>query len=45
MKYTRRIERKHLRLRMTIKRLTRKTICFSKLELMHDLVMGLFIHH
>ncbi len=38
-----RIERKHLKLRTRIKRLTRKTICFSKLELMHDLVIGLFI--
>lgn len=41
---TQRIERKHLRLRTRIKRLARKTICFSKLELMHDLVIGLFIN-
>lgn len=33
-----------LRLRTRIKRLTRKTICFSKQELMHDLVIGLFIN-
>lgn len=41
---TQRIERKHLRLRTRIKRLARKTICFSKSELMHDLVIGLFIN-
>lgn len=38
------IEQKHLRLRTRIKRLVRKTICFSKSELMHDLVIGLFIN-
>lgn len=41
---TQRIERKHLSLRTRIKRLLRKTICFSKTELMHDLVIGLFIN-
>jgi insertion element IS1 protein InsB len=41
---TQRIERKHLRLRTRIKRLMRKTICFSKTEKMHDLVIGLFIN-
>lgn len=41
---TQKIERKHLRLRTRIKRLARKTICFSKLDLMHDLVIGLFIN-
>jgi len=41
---TRRIERKHLRLRTRIKRLTRKTICFSKPEEMHDIIIGLFIN-
>lgn len=41
---TQRIERKHLRLRTRIKRLVRKTICFSKSEQMHDLVIGLFIN-
>ncbi len=41
---TQRIERKHLRLRTRIKRLARKTICFSKTELMHDFVIGLFIN-
>jgi len=33
---TQRIEQKHLRLRTRIKRLVRKTICFSKTEEMHD---------
>lgn len=39
-----RIERKHLTLRTRIKRLARKTICFSKTEQMHDIVIGLFIN-
>jgi insertion element IS1 protein InsB len=38
------IERKHLTLRTRIKRLARKTICFSKSEEMHDIVIGLFIN-
>ncbi len=41
---TQRIERKHLTLRTRIKRLTRKTICFSKSEWLHDTVIGLFIN-
>jgi insertion element IS1 protein InsB len=41
---TQRIERKHLTLRTRIKRLARRTICFSKTELMHDTVIGLFIN-
>jgi len=41
---TQRIERKHLRLRTRIKRLTRKTICYSRSEEMHDIVIGLFIN-
>ncbi len=41
---TQKIERKHLRLRTRIKRLTRKTICFSMCELMHDLVIVMFIN-
>ena len=41
---TQRIERKHLTLRTRIKRLARKTICFSKSEDMHDTVIGLFIN-
>lgn len=42
--YTQKIERKHLTLRTRIKRLTRKTICFSKSEWMHDIVIGLFVN-
>ena len=38
------IERKHLTLRTRIKRLQRKTICFSKIAPMHDLVIGLYIN-
>lgn len=40
---TQKIERKHLTLRTRLKRLTRKTICFSKSEKMHDIVIGMFI--
>lgn len=43
-RYTQMIERKHLNYRTRIKRLARKTICFSKFELMHDTVIGLFIN-
>jgi IS1 family transposase len=35
------IERKNLNFRTWIKRLTRRTICFSKIEKMHDIVIGL----
>jgi insertion element IS1 protein InsB len=42
--HTQKIERKHLTFRTRIKRLTRKTICFSRSILMHDLVVGLFIN-
>jgi len=38
------IERKHLALRTRIKRLVRKTICFSKTTQMHDIVLGLFVN-
>ena len=41
---TQKIERKYLTLRTRIKRLARKTICFSKLIQMHDIVIGLFIN-
>jgi len=41
---TQKIERKNLTLRTRIKRLARKTICFSKSILMHDTVIGLFIN-
>jgi insertion element IS1 protein InsB len=43
-RYTQQLERKHLTLRTRIKRLVRKTICFSKSTQMHDLVIGLFIN-
>ena len=49
---TQQIERKHLTLRTRIKRtpwaersaVARKTICFSKSIVMHDGVIGLFMH-
>jgi insertion element IS1 protein InsB len=41
---TQKIDRKHLTLRTRIKRLTRKTICFSKSMQMHDIVLGLFVN-
>ena len=42
--YTQKIERKHTTLRARIKRLVRKTICFSQTTQMHDIVIGLFIN-
>ena len=41
------IERTNLNLRTHLKRLHRKTICFSKNETLHDTVIGLYIerHH
>lgn len=42
---TQKIEQKHIKFRTRIKRLTRKTICFSKSTIMHDTVIGLFINH
>jgi IS1 family transposase len=41
---TQRIERKNLTLRTRVKRLARKTICFSKCQKMHDIVIGLVIN-
>jgi insertion element IS1 protein InsB len=41
---TQQIERKHLTLRTRMKRLVRKTICFSKTIQMHDIVIGLFVN-
>lgn len=41
---TQKIERKHLTLRTRIKRLARRTICFSKSETIHDVVIGLYIN-
>ena len=43
-RHTQQIERKHLTLRTRIKRLVRKTICFSKSIQMHDIVIGLFVN-
>ena len=42
--HTQQIERKHLTLRTRLKRLARKTICFSKSVFMHDTVIGLFVN-
>ena len=41
---TQKIERKFLTFRTRIKRLARRTICFSKSEWIHDIVIGLFIN-
>jgi len=38
------IERKNLNFRTHIKRLTRKTICFSKDETIHDNIVGMYIN-
>ena len=43
-KNTQRIERKNLTLRTRIKRLCRKTICYSKCQIIHDIVIGLVIN-
>jgi len=43
-KNTQGIERKNLTLRTRIKRLCRKTICYSKTIIMHDIVVGLVIN-
>lgn len=43
-KNTQQIERDHLTLRTRIKRLARKTICFSKSEVVHKAVIGTFIN-
>ncbi len=41
---TQQLERKHLTLRTRIKRLARKTLCFSRSTRMHEIVIGLFIN-
>jgi len=41
---TQQLERKHLTLRTRVKRLVRKTICFSKSVQLHEIVIGLFIN-
>lgn len=43
-KNTQKIERRNLNFRTWIKRLTRKTICFSKSITIHDTVIGLLIN-
>lgn len=43
-RYPQTIERKNLTLRTHIKRLCRKSICFSKSVTMHDIVIGLAIN-
>ena len=42
--YTPKLERKQLTLRTRLKRLVRKTICFSKSVLLQDMVIGLFVN-
>jgi len=39
------IERNHLNFRTRLKRLQRRTICFSKSAEMHDNVIKLYVHH
>jgi insertion element IS1 protein InsB len=39
---TQNIASQHSNIRMRIKRLVRRTLCFSKTECVHDLVLGLF---
>jgi insertion element IS1 protein InsB len=41
---TQKIENRNLQLRTRIKRLARRTMCFSKSEEIHDAVIGLFIN-
>ena len=38
-------ERKPLTLRTRLKRLARKTLCFSRSCLMHDLLIGLYMNY
>ena len=42
--HTQTIESKHINLRTRSKRFRRRTLCCSKTERMHDLVIGLFIN-
>jgi insertion element IS1 protein InsB len=41
--YARKIKRKNLSFRTHLKRLNRKTICYSRNELIHDNVIGTYI--
>jgi len=43
-RFTRRIERKHLTFRTRLKRLARRTICYSKCWNMHEILFGLLIN-
>ena len=43
-KNTQKIERKHLTFRTRLKRLARKTICYSKSWQMHTIIFGLLIN-
>jgi IS1 transposase len=38
------IERKHLTLQTRLKRLARKTLCFSRSCVMHDFIIGLYMN-
>lgn len=42
-KYTQRIERHNLNLRTHLKHFARRTICFSKSEVMHDKIIGWYL--
>ena len=42
--HTQKIASKHLHWRTRLKRLVRRTLCFSKTSTMHALVVGLFIN-
>ncbi len=44
-KNTQKIERKHLTFRTRLKRLSRKTICYSKSLKMHKILVGLLINY
>lgn len=44
-KNTQKIERKHLTFRTRLKRLARKTICYSKSLEMHKILVGMLINH
>ena len=43
-RYTQQVERNNLNLRTHLKRLQRRTICFSKSDEMHKAVIGLYMH-
>ena len=43
--WTQRIERNNLNFRTHVKRLQRRTICFSKSQEMHEAVIKLYVYH